>query len=148
VAASIEESSSVTTHPAHNINVAIERPPSEVYDFLSKPENFPRWASGLAPSIQREDDHWVSDTAEGRVEIRFSARNDLGVLDHRVTMPSGVEVYIPMRVVANGEGSEVIFTLFQTPGMTDEILERDIRWVTGDLATLKDLLEGGGSEPA
>jgi hypothetical protein len=70
------------------------------------------------------------------------------VLDHLVTMPSGVEVYIPMRVVANGEGSEVIFTLFQTPGMTDEILERDIRWVTGDLATLKDLLEGGGSEPA
>jgi hypothetical protein len=53
-----------------------------------------------------------------------------------------------MRVVSNGEGSEVIFTLFRTPGMTDEILERDIRWVTGDLATLKDLLEGGGSEPA
>jgi hypothetical protein len=138
----------VTTHPAHNINVTIERPLSEVYDFLSKPENFPRWASGLATSIQREDDHWVADTAEGQVEIGFSARNDLGVLDHLVTMPSGVEVYIPMRVVANGEGSEVIFTLFQTPGMTDEILERDIRWVTGDLATLKDLLEGGGSEPA
>jgi hypothetical protein len=148
VAASIEEYSPVTTHPAHNINVTIERPLSEVYDFLSKPENFPRWASGLATSIQREDDHWVADTAEGQVEIGFSARNDLGVLDHLVTMPSGVEVYIPMRVVANGEGSEVIFTLFQTPGMTDEILERDIRWVTGDLATLKDLLEGGGSEPA
>jgi hypothetical protein len=102
----------------------------------------------LATSIRREDDDWVADTAEGRVEIRFSARNDLGVLDHLVTMPSGVEVYIPMRVVSNGEGSEVIFTLFRTPGMTDEILERDIRWVTGDLATLKDLLEGGGSEPA
>jgi hypothetical protein len=63
-------------------------------------------------------------------------------------MPSGVEVYIPMRVVANGEGSEVIFTLFRTPGMSDESLERDIDWVTGDLATLKELLEGGGSEPA
>jgi hypothetical protein len=63
-------------------------------------------------------------------------------------MPSGVEVYIPMRVVANGDGSEVIFTLFRTPGMSDAVLERDIGLVEGDLATLKELLEGGGSEPA
>jgi uncharacterized protein YndB with AHSA1/START domain len=138
----------VITHPAHNINVTIERPPSDVYEFVSKPENFPLWASGLATSIRPEDDHWVADTPEGRAEIRFSPDNELGVLDHRVTMPSGVEAYIPMRVVANGEGSEVTFTLFRTAGMSDEILERDIGWVTGDLATLKELLEGGGSEPA
>jgi uncharacterized protein YndB with AHSA1/START domain len=138
----------VTTHPAHNINVTIERPPRTVYDFVSTPENFPRWASGLATSIEPEGAHWVADTPDGRVEVRFSPENDWGVLDHRVTMPSGVEVYIPMRVVANGEGSEVIFTLFRTPGMSDEILERDIDWVTGDLPTLKELLEGGGSEPA
>lgn len=136
------------SHPAHNINVTIERPPDEVYEFASKPENFPRWASGLATAIEAEGDHWVSETPDGRVVIRFGPSNDLGVLDHRVTMPSGVEVYIPMRVVANGEGSEVIFTLFRTPGMTDEILARDVEWVQGDLATLKQLLEGGGSEPA
>jgi hypothetical protein len=138
----------VTTHPAHNINVTIERPLADVYDFISRPENFPRWASGLATSIQAEGDHWVAATPEGPAEIRFSPQNEWGVLDHRVTMPSGIEVYIPMRVMANGEGTEVIFTLFRTPGMSDEIVERDIDWVTGDLATLKELLEGGASEPA
>ena len=138
----------MTTHQAHNINVTIERPLDEVYDFVHDPENFPRWASGLSTSIEPEGDHWVSDTPEGKVQIRFSPPNDLGVLDHHLVMPSGVEAYIPMRVVANGNGSEVIFTLFRTPGMSDEILERDIDWVTGDLATLKELLEGGGSEPA
>ena len=143
-----EKGSSLSTHPAHNINVTIERPLAEVYDFLSKPENFPHWASGLATSIAPEDDHWVTETPDGQVVIRFSTPNDLGVLDHKVTMPSGVEVYIPMRVVANGEGSEVIFTLFQTPGMSEAVLERDIGLVEGDLATLKELLEGGGSEPA
>ncbi|HEU4917928.1 MAG TPA: SRPBCC family protein [Acidimicrobiia bacterium] len=136
------------SHAAHNINVTIERPLEEVYDFVSKPENFPRWASGLAAAIEAEGDHWVSETPEGRVEIRFTPRNELGVLDHRVTMPSGLEVYVPMRVVANGESSEVMFTLFRTPGMTDEVLARDLEWVQGDLATLKQLLEGGGSEPA
>ncbi len=138
----------MTTHPAHNINVTIGRPAADVYDFLSKPENFPLWASGLATSIEPEGDHWVTDTPDGRVVIRFSPVNDLGVVDHRVTMPSGVEVFVPMRVVSNGEGSEVIFTLFQTPGMSEAVLERDIGLVEGDLATLKELLEGGGSEPA
>lgn len=138
----------MTTHPAHNIDVTIERPLVEVYDFVSKPENFPRWASGLATAIEPEGDHWVAETPEGRVLIRFSPQNDFGVLDHRVTMPSGVEVYIPMRVVTNGAGAEVIFTLFSTPGMTEEILERDMEWVRGDLATLKQLLEGGATESA
>jgi uncharacterized protein YndB with AHSA1/START domain len=138
----------LTTHPAHNINATIERPLAEVYSFLSKPENFPRWASGLATSIAPEGDHWVTDSPDGRVTIRFSPPNDSGVVDHQVTMPSGVEVYIPMRVVANGDGSEVIFTLFCTPEMSDAVLERDIGLVEGDLATLKELLEGGGSEPA
>jgi uncharacterized protein YndB with AHSA1/START domain len=143
-----EKGLSLSTHPAHNLNVTIERPLAEVYDFLSKPENFPQWASGLATSIAPEGDHWVTETPDGRVLIGFSKPNDMGVLDHRVTMPSGVEVYVPMRVVANGEGSEVIFTLFQTPGMSEAVLERDIGLVDGDLATLKELLEGGGSEPA
>lgn len=138
----------MSTHPAHNINVTIARPLAEVYDFLSRPENFPLWASGLATSITPDGDQWVTETPDGRIEIRFSAPNGLGVLDHRVTMPTGVEVFVPMRVVANGDGSEVIFTLFQTPGMTDDVLERDIGLVEGDLATLKELLEGGGSELA
>jgi hypothetical protein len=138
----------LATHPAHNISVSIERPLAEVYDFLSKPETFPQWASGLATSIAPEGDHWVTEGPDGRVTIRFSPPNDLGVVDHIVTMPSGVEVYIPMRVVANGDGSEVIFTLFRTPGMSEAVLERDIGQVEGDLATLKELLEWGGSEPA
>ena len=138
----------MTTHEAHNISVTIDRPLAEVYDFASKPENFPLWASGLATSIEPEGDHWVSGAPEDRVQIRFSPPNELGVLDHQVTMPSGVEVYIPMRVMANGTGSEVIFTLYRTPDMSDEVLKRDIGLVTGDLAALKELLEGGGSEPA
>lgn len=64
-----------------------------------------------------------------------------GVLDHWVTPAPGVEVYVPMRVVANGEGSEVIFTLFQQPGMTDEQFAADARLVEQDLATLKKVLE-------
>ncbi len=39
---------------AQTLHVAINRPCDEVYAFLSRPENFPLWAKGLANSLRRE----------------------------------------------------------------------------------------------
>jgi hypothetical protein len=58
-----------------------------------------------------------------------------------VTLPSGERLHLPIRVIANGEDAELLFTLFQTPGMTDEQFVRDARMVEKDLAKLKTLVE-------
>jgi len=100
--------------------VAIDRPAAEAYDFLSAPENFPKWASGLAASLRKVGDDWVADTPEGRAVVRFSERNAYGVLDHAVTLPRGVTVYVPLRVVEKKGGCELVLTLFRQPGMSDE----------------------------
>jgi hypothetical protein len=50
-------------------------------------------------------------------------------------------VFVPMRVVPNGIGSEVIITLFQVNGVSDAYFERDAETVSNDLNTLKRLLE-------
>ena len=78
---------------------------------------------------------------QGPVRVRFVERNAWGVLDHYVTLPGGDVVYNPMRVVANGTGSECSFTLFRRPGVTDEQFEADAAWVTRDLQALKGLPE-------
>jgi hypothetical protein len=75
------------------------------------------------------------------MRFRFVPPNELGVLDHHVELPDGQEVLNPMRVVPNGAGSEVIFTLFQRPGMSDEEFARDARTVETDLRKLKSVLE-------
>jgi hypothetical protein len=126
---------------SRTITVRIARPWSEVYAFASDPEHFPRWASGLG-RLERVDGEWVADTPAGPARVRFTARNDFGVLDHYVTLGSGVEIYIPMRVIPSGRGSEVIFTLFRLPEVTPEAFARDAEWVTRDLQALKALLEG------
>jgi hypothetical protein len=46
-----------------------------------------------------------------------------------------------MRTVANGTGTEVLFTLFRVQGMSDEKFAADAQWVTRDLNALKALLE-------
>lgn len=123
------------------ISVSIARGPREVYDFVSNPANLPRWASGIGSSIEQVKGEWVAQTPNGPVKVRFAPRNDLGVLDHYVTIAPGVEICVPMRVVPNGNGSELMFTLFQQPDMTDEKFREDAEWVLRDLTRLKDLLE-------
>ena len=79
--------------------------------------------------------------ADGKIKIRFADQNAFGVLDHDVTLPSGVTIHNPMRVMANGEGSEVVFSLFHLPGVSDAKFADDATWVMKDLQTLKRVLE-------
>ena len=129
-------------HEVQHISVYIARPPAEVYEFASDPRNLPRWAAGLARSeVKRDGDEWIADAPLGNVRVKFVERNSFGVLDHTVTLESGVTVHNPMRVLPNGDGSEFVFTLIRRPGMSDEQFAKDKTAVENDLKTLKDLLE-------
>jgi len=123
------------------INVTILRSSDEVYAFIANPENLPRWASGLSGSIQRVGSDWIAESPMGKIRIKFADRNSFGVVDHDVTLSSGMVVYNPMRVLKNNEGSEVVFTLFRQPNMSDEQFAQDEAWIKKDLATLKSILE-------
>ena len=120
----------------------IARPPAEVYEFASDPRNLPRWAAGLVRSEIRQDgDAWVADAPFGTVRVKFAERNAFGVMDHDVTLESGVIVHNPMRVIPRGAGSDLIFMLIRQPGMSDEQFTRDGAAVQRDLEALKALLE-------
>ena len=126
---------------ARTISVSIRRDWRAVYEVAHRPENFARWASGAAKSLRKEGADWVADGPDGRAILRFAERNEFGVLDHTVILPSGAEIHVPLRVVPNGSGCEAMFTLFRQPGMTDAAFARDAEWVARDLAALKALLE-------
>ncbi len=124
-----------------HISASIERPPDEVYAFACNPMNLPKWATGLSGSIKMVHGEWIAESPMGKVKIRFVEANTLGVLDHEVVLESGVRIWNPMRVVARGNGSEIIFTLFRQPDMSDQKFSEDARWVEKDLMKLKGLLE-------
>jgi hypothetical protein len=113
------------------LNVSINRSAAEAYEFLSAPENFPKWASGLGTSLRQAGDDWIAETAEGPMTVCFSERNSFGVLDYSVARPDGVTVYVPLRVVAKGESCDLILTLFRA----------DAEWVMRDLHAAKRILE-------
>jgi len=131
----------MTVYPSRTVSVSIDRDWREVYDFTSIPENFQRWASGLGRRFEKSGEEWVAEDPDGRtIRIRFSRPNEFGVLDHVVTLEA-IEILIAMRVVPNATGAEVMLTILQLPGMTEERFAADAAAVQRDLAALRRLLE-------
>ncbi|MCW2819080.1 MAG: polyketide cyclase [Marmoricola sp.] len=134
-----------TSEPAsssRHVSVVARRSAAEVYDYAADPDHLPLWAHGLAGSeITRDGDDLVVGSPMGLVRVTFVPRNDLGVLDHDVTLPDGTVVTNPVRVLAHPDGAEVLFTVRQLD-LTDEAFAADCATVLADLGRLRDLVEG------
>ena len=126
---------------AKTLSITIEAPYEPAYAFAQRPENFLKWAAGLSKRLHRTERGWVAETADGEALVEFSPANPYGVLDHHVRQGGKPDVYVPLRMIANGDGVEVSLTLFRLPDMDDETFEKDADLVRRDLASLKRLLE-------
>lgn len=124
------------------ISVLIGAPPGTVYEFASNPANLPAWVPSFCRSVTRVNGQWVVESPEGEAVFAFVEHNPYGVLDHTVTLASGAVFTNPMRVIPNGDGSEILFTLRQHEGMSDRQFEADEALVRGDLERLRSILEG------
>jgi uncharacterized protein YndB with AHSA1/START domain len=127
-----------------NISVSIQRPPGDVYAFITNGDNVPRWAAGLGTTMRRVDGEWLAEGGPvGSVRVRFAPPNDLGVADHDVMLGTGAggAVHNPIRVVPNGTGSTVTFTLMRQPGVSARQFNQDAETVQRDLETLRTVLE-------
>lgn len=133
------------TMRSKHVSVWIAAAPDVVYAYASDPRQLATWAAGLAQGgLRLTSQGWVADSPMGEVTVEFTPTNTLGVLDHVVRLPSGEAVYNPMRVLPAGVDAaecEVVFTVRQRPGVTEEEFEADVAAVAADLETLRRLLE-------
>ena len=127
--------------PARTFSISIRHEWQELYERIWRPGFFAQWAAGLAESALRQDGQaWVADGADGPIRIRFTPHNEFGVMDHWVDTGETV-VHVPLRVMANGNGAEVMLTLYRQPGMSDDDYSSDVKLVSRDLKALKALIE-------
>ena len=84
---------------------------------------------------------WVAHTSQGDVRVIPQFDEDKLLLDSVCIIASGEEQFIPYRVVANGDGSELIMTNQQTATVSDTDYAEQLRWMKNELATIKEILE-------
>ncbi|WP_380182269.1 polyketide cyclase [Kalamiella sp. sgz302252] len=127
--------------PSQTISLTIPRNWVDLYETIWKPSWFPKWASGLSKAeLEQDGSYWKGVGPEGAIKIRFTDHNPYGVMDHYVDTGFGKEIFVPMRVVGNEEGANVLITLFRQPFTSDEKFAQDVATVQRDLETLRDLL--------
>ena len=111
------------------LSISINRDPGTVYEFVLNPENLPRWAIMAFRSVKQRNNKWIAETPKGPTKVSHTKRNEFGILNHYVKISSGVDVFVPMHVVQNGNGSEMIFMVFQTTDMSEEKFAEDVVWL-------------------
>ncbi len=135
-------------HRTAVVHTSILAPPQDVIAFLSDLGNWKSWAPWVRSVARSSGRTWQIQTEGGPMTFRFVEPNSLGVLDHEVTLASGVTVLNSMRVLPNDTGSELVMTIFQSPPASDEEFERDVHAVTGDLARIKHAAEAWTTPPS
>ena len=106
------------------VTAVLDAPRDEVFDYLSRLENLPEWATDFAQELRYEDGAAKVVNGLGEFYFRIDADVKTGVID-MYAGPSEEELALfPTRVVALGRSrSAYSFTMFKAPGMPDELFE-------------------------
>jgi hypothetical protein len=109
---------------SRTVTAVFPAPRKRVFDYMSDVENLPRWATEFARELRVVDGRHVVVNGLGEFLFEIRADERTGVVD-MYAGPSEDEMGVfPTRVVGlPGGSSAYTFTMFQAPGMPDELFE-------------------------
>ncbi len=120
------------------MTTVIPAPKREVFAYISAIENLPEWATEFARELRRDDDGYkvINNLGEFRFEIR--ADEQTGVID-MLAGPSAEEMAVfPTRAVELSDRlTAYTFTMFQGPGMPDELFEGQYESLQREFANIE-----------
>jgi hypothetical protein len=106
------------------VTAVLEARAEDVFEYLSAIENLPEWATEFARELRWEEDEAIVRNGLGEFVFRISADPETGVIDMLAGPTPDTLSLFPTRVVAlPGSRSAFSFTMFQQPGMPDELFE-------------------------
>jgi hypothetical protein len=109
---------------SETVTTVVDAAPDEAFRWLADIENLPVWATEFARELRREGSDFkvVNGLGEFFFEIRANAAD--GVIDMYAGPVKDQMSIFPTRVVPLPDGrSAYSFTMFQAPGMPDELFD-------------------------
>lgn len=119
------------------LTVSIDAPFDKVITDLADPATHPEWAKEffVGNAIEKNGEVLVTvPMMGGSVRFKIEANTKLGILDLFLS-PENTKfgTPIPVRLIKNGSGVDVLWTLTRFPGMPD------VAWENGLLAMQREL---------
>jgi len=120
------------------VTTVLDADAETVFDWMADIENLPAWATEFARELRREDGRYK--VVNGLGEFFFDIRADraTGVIDMFAGPTQDAMAVFPTRAVALPDGRcAYTFTMFQGPGMPDELFEAQHASLERELANVE-----------
>jgi hypothetical protein len=116
-----------------------------VFEYLSDIERLPEWATEFARELRREGNDYKVVNGLGEFYFAIEADEDTGVIDMFAGPTKQEMAVFPTRAVPLPDGRTAYsFTMFQGPGMPDELFDAQHESLKREFVNIERALSGAG----
>ena len=120
------------------VTTVLDAPKAQVFDYLSRIENLPEWATEFARELKYEDGKAKVVNGLGEFYFAIEADPKTGVIDMFAGPAEDELALFPTRVVElPGGRSAYSFTMFRAPGMPEDLFESQYRSLLHELENVR-----------
>jgi hypothetical protein len=123
---------------SRTVTTVLDAPKETVFDYLSRVENLPDWATDFARELKYEEGKAKVVNGLGEFFFAIRADSETGVIDLYAGPTEEELALFPTRVIALGEGrSAYSFTMFKSPGTPDDLFEAQYDSLRREFANIR-----------
>ena len=120
---------------SRTLSFTVQRKTGDAFDAIL---NAP--AKMMSDAVKSNDGWWSFNTPKGKARLKFNENKQFGILDPTY-IDDESKWNMPMRVIPNGEESEIVITLIKPDNVSDEQFNQRMTEIGDAFATLKELIE-------
>ena len=124
---------------SRTVTTVLDAPQANVFDFLSRVENLPLWATDFARELKYEDGKAKVVNGLGEFYFTIHADPSTGVIDMYAGPDETHMAVFPTRVVPLSPArSAYTFTMFKAPDADDDLFEAQYRSLQREFENIRD----------
>jgi Polyketide cyclase / dehydrase and lipid transport len=120
------------------VTTVLDAPSDQVFRYMADVGNLPEWATEFARELRREGGDYKVRNGLGEFFFTIRADPETGVIDMFAGPTKDAMAVFPTRAVALPDGrTAYTFTMFQGPGMPDELFDAQHASLQRELANVE-----------
>jgi hypothetical protein len=125
------------------VTAVLRAPQPEVFAYMADIDHLPEWATEFARELRRDGGDYKVVNGLGEFYFAIQADPASGVIDMFAGPAKDSMAVFPTRAVSLPDGRTAYsFTMFQTPGMPDELFDAQHASLRREFANIERILAG------
>ena len=128
---------------SETVTTVLDASRDRVFGYIADVENLPEWATEFARELRRDGDDYKVRNGLGEFFVTIRADAATGVIDMFAGPTKEEMAVFPTRAVALPDGRTALsVTMFQAPGMGDELFEAQYVSLQREFANIERIFAG------